>query len=211
MKSNNYICVLDFETFNVTPDYFSPSQLACLMIDPHRLEIVENSEFNTLMAPLDLDKVQPGALAVQKRTLSDFEKAPNQKVVWDNFINYIKPYKRGSTMWNSPILCGYNVCNFDRPILHSLSNHYKSKFPFHEVYVYDLIHTMWLTTYGSSEPSKLNFDLVREFLGFSRDEIDNAHDALIDVKHSAKLAIRFIKYFQNLKVAAKLKDSFSLR
>ena len=43
------IAVIDFETTGINPDTCEPTQLAAVMVDPRKLEIIEGSEFNTLI------------------------------------------------------------------------------------------------------------------------------------------------------------------
>ena len=55
MANSQKICVFDLETDGVNPDVCSPVQIAALMIDPYKLEIIKNSEFNISLKPSALE------------------------------------------------------------------------------------------------------------------------------------------------------------
>ena len=52
--NKNKICVFDFETDGANPNECSPVQLAAVMVDPYRLEIIKDSEFNINLKPTKL-------------------------------------------------------------------------------------------------------------------------------------------------------------
>ncbi len=54
MKQYNKICVFDFETDGANPNVCSPVQIAALIIDPIKLEVVPNSEFNLMLKLLQM-------------------------------------------------------------------------------------------------------------------------------------------------------------
>jgi DNA polymerase III epsilon subunit-like protein len=56
MPNFQKICVFDLETDGTNPDKCSPVQIAAIMVDPRKLEIVPDSEFNVKSASaLQLD------------------------------------------------------------------------------------------------------------------------------------------------------------
>ena len=50
------ICVFDFETDGSDPEVCSPVQLAAVIIDPVKLEIIPDSEFNVKCKPELMEK-----------------------------------------------------------------------------------------------------------------------------------------------------------
>ena len=48
----NKICVFDFETDGRDPHKVNPVQLAAVIVDPRKLEIIKNAEFNSARAKL---------------------------------------------------------------------------------------------------------------------------------------------------------------
>ena len=55
MPNNQKICVFDLETDGVNPDMCSPVQIAALMVDPVKLEIIPDSEFNINLKPYAIE------------------------------------------------------------------------------------------------------------------------------------------------------------
>ena len=56
MINYNKICVFDFETDGSDPRACSPVQIAAVIIDPIKLEIIPNSEFNINFKPEVLEQ-----------------------------------------------------------------------------------------------------------------------------------------------------------
>ena len=56
--NNNKICVFDFETDGSDPTECSPVQLSSVIVDPVKLEIVKDSEFNIYLKPEKLAKAK---------------------------------------------------------------------------------------------------------------------------------------------------------
>ena len=56
MANNQKICVFDLETDGSNPDVCSPVQIAAVIIDPWRLEIIKDSEFNIQLKPSALEE-----------------------------------------------------------------------------------------------------------------------------------------------------------
>ena len=56
MANNQKICVFDLETDGSNPDSCSPVQIAAVIIDPRKLEIIPDSEFNINLMPEPLEK-----------------------------------------------------------------------------------------------------------------------------------------------------------
>jgi hypothetical protein len=51
MANSQKICVFDLETDGANPDICSPVQIAAIIVDPIRLEIIPDSEFNISLKP----------------------------------------------------------------------------------------------------------------------------------------------------------------
>jgi DNA polymerase III epsilon subunit-like protein len=224
----NKICVFDFETDGKDPTECSPVQLACLMIDPDKLEIVPNSEFNINFKPELLDKDPNHEYEIdllefhakaQKRTstevLDNWKNYPSQKQSWSQFVNYLDKYHtRGSkkNMFSAPIAAGYNILRFDLNIIDRLANKYKntgkdkSNNIFHPRDKIDLMHVMFLWFENNKDIKSLSLDSMREYLGISK---DNAHDALKDVTDCAEILIRFMRLHRNQAQKIKFRNSFA--
>lgn len=217
------------ETDGSDPYVCSPVQLAAIMVDPIKLEIIKDSEFNINLKPekLDLNVDNPYTDSdildwhskVRGSTpdaiLEDWKTYPAQEKSWKMFINYLDKYHSRSSkknIFSAPVAAGYNIFRFDLKITERLSKKY------HNVtnegtsslfYPRDTIDVMNLVFYwfeGSKEIKNLTMDTLREYLGISK---ENSHDALKDVKDTAEILIRFLKLHRKLFDKVKFRNSFT--
>lgn len=182
------------------------------MIDPIKMEIIEGSEFESLICPITdeaickkvgLDKIEDEALKVNGKKLEDLIKAPSLETVWKNFEQYVKSYQKGkSSQWNAPVPVGFNIAKFDMVILSRICKKYgpwdeknRQQKLFHPMYYTDVFHTVidWFENWNQMNSySQTSF---AEFLGM---DVENAHDALVDVKTCATMFMRFKKMYRNI-------------
>lgn len=227
MKTNK-ICIFDFETDGKDPSICSPVQLASVMIDPDKLQIVPNSEFNINFKPELLDKDPDHQYDVdllefhakaQKSTatevLDNWKQFPSQKQSWNQFVDYLKKYHTRSSrksIFSAPIAAGYNILRFDMPIIDRLAYKYKnvgkddSNNIFHPRDKIDLMHLMFLWFEDNDDIKSLSLDSMRDYFGMSK---DNAHDALGDVHDCAEILIRFLRLHRNQAKKIKFRNSFA--
>ena len=57
---------------------------------------------------------------------------------------------------------------------------------------------MWFWTENNDDIKSLKLTSVCEWMGFSKAEIENAHDALQDVKNTAKILVRLMRMSRTL-------------
>lgn len=223
------ICVFDFETDGSDPEICSPVQLAAIMIDPIKLEIIDGSEFNVNCKPEVLEKdsnyiyetdIIDFHAKVKGCSNEDIYKAWNgyssQAIAWNSFVSYLDKYHCGNrkkkSMFSAPIAAGYNINRFDMKIINRLSKKYKNIDPKEGnttlFYPRDVLDIMNLVFYWfeSSDLKSFSLDNIREYLGISK---DGAHDALKDVKDCANILIRFMRLHRNLVPKIKFMDSFA--
>ena len=141
--NRNKICVFDLETDGCNPDVCSPVQIAAVIVDPIKLEIVPDSEFNISLRPsaleenedytyddsdvLDFHSKVRGVSKAQ--ILKDWKSSQKQEQAWKMFVNYLQMYHSRSTKkscFSAPIAAGYNINRFDLPIINRLSQRYKN-------------------------------------------------------------------------------------
>ena len=74
---------------------------------------------------------------------------------------------------------------------------------------------MWFWTENNEEVKSLKLTSICEWMGFSKEEIENAHDALQDVKNTAKIIVRLLRMQRSLTSAGehgqprlKMKNAF---
>lgn len=228
MPNLQKICVFDMETDGINPDKCSPVQIAAIMVDPLKLEIVPDSEFNINIKPEALDDNPEYAYAdsdvldfhakvrasTKDKILEDWKSYPKQDHSWKMFTSYLEMYHTRSekkSCFTAPIAAGYNINRFDLRIIERLSIKYntlnkegKSSL-FYPRYVIDVMNVLFYWFEGNSELKNYTLDNLRDYLGISK---DGAHDALKDVRDTAQILIRFLRLHRNLSRKIKFKGSF---
>lgn len=212
----NYVCFRDYETGSKNRHTCQPLQLAAVMIDVDRLEIVDGSLFQSLIKPVEdseeLQKLGWGELeeeAMNKHGLDidDLRKAPNARVVWNQYVEYLKKYNKkgvnGGT-WNAPIVGGFNNVNFDDFIDRRLCSLYGPDFDeygamtiYHPFMNFDLQRTIeqFFAYVKLNNSNSVSMDTCREFFGIST---EMAHNAKKDVLDGAFLFIKFLRLYKGL-------------
>lgn len=230
MPNFQKICVFDFETDGSNPDICSPVQVAAIMVDPVKLEVIKDSEFNISIKPeaiendpeyayadSDILDFHAKVRAKSKETiLADWHTYQKQQHGWEMFTSYLSMYHSRSTgkksCFTAPIAAGYNINRFDLRIIERLSNKYGNLNKenrsdlFYPRDVIDIMNVVFLWFEGNNELKNYTLDNLRDYLGISK---DGAHDALKDVKDTAEILIRFLKLHRNLSNKIKFKSSFA--
>lgn len=152
--------------------------------------------------PESWDNVESEALTVNKLTKEELEKAPEIKLVWSQFVNWVQKYNRGKNndVWSAPVACGYNILGYDMPLTSKYCQRYKTAWDekrnsaklFHPIHVIDLMHHMFFWTESLPEPRYLKLTAVQEWMGFAKANIEEAHNALSDVKACTKILQKLI-------------------
>lgn len=216
MTINNFAACYDFETSGINKYNCQPLQLACIIIDIRKLEIVPDSLFESLIRPVeDIDEqkkhglgpITAKALEINKLDMNELRLAPQPKVVWKSYVEYLSNYNlkgiKGNA-WTAPIAAGYNNSNYDDQITIRMCQKYGPKLddngswtihhPFHNFdamkMAQNMFHNMKLNNTHS-----LSFDNLRKYFGYST---ENAHNAKTDVMQTADLIIRFLKLFRKI-------------
>lgn len=227
--NKNYFCVFDFETDALAIDLINPVQLSALIVDPLTLKIVPDSEFNSGIRPDEIE--QPDYYDKHKSTIDwhariknttpqniidGWKQNPPEKVVWDNFIQYLRKYHtqtKVKNMFSSPIPVGENIIWFDLPIINKLCKKYKNTTPsgdqnilcMKNVVDMKMIYFLWWENLQDG-PDSFSADTVYPWLGM---DIAGRHDSLIDVKGCAEVFIRFLNYCRRHAKDTKFKGSFN--
>lgn len=229
MANSQKICVFDFETDGINPDVCSPVQIAALIIDPFRLEIVKDSEFNINMRPELLEKDSEYAYGdsdvldfhskvrscSKQEILDQWKGYQKQDQGWKMFVSYLEMYHMRSdrkSCFSAPIAAGYNINRYDMRIIERLSTKYnnlnkeKRSSLFYPRDVIDLMNMIFYWFEGNNELKNYTLDNLRDYMGISK---EGAHDALKDVRDTAEILIRFMKLHRNIASKVKFKGSFS--
>lgn len=229
MANTQKICVFDLETDGSNPDICSPVQIAAVIVDPVRLEIIKDSEFNISLKPSALEEKPDYAYedsdvldfhakvrgSTKDSILNDWKAFQKQEQGWKMFVSYLDMYHTRSekkSCFTAPIAAGYNINRFDLRIIDNLSKKYKNlnkegrSSLFYPRDVIDLMNVVFYWFEGNSELKNYTLDNLRDYLGLSK---EGAHDALKDVRDTAELLIRFMKLFRNTAKKVKFKGAFA--
>lgn len=225
--NSNKICVFDLETDGSDPRICSPVQIAAVIVDPIKLEIVKNSEFNISLKPevmeqddsytytTDILDFHAKVRGCSKEDIYEqWKKFPKQEQSWKMFVGYLEQYHTRTTkksQFSAPIAAGYNINRFDLRIVDRLSDKFGNVNKegrsdiFYPRDVLDIMNLVYYWFENDDDIKSLSLDTLRDYFGISK---DGAHDALKDVMDCAELLIRFLKLHRNLKEKIKFKDSF---
>lgn len=229
MPNFQKFCVFDLETDGANPDSCSPVQIAAVIVDPIKLEIVPDSEFNINLKPdalennIDYDyndsdvldfhaKVQGSS---KDKILANWKTFQKQEIGWNMFVSYLDMYHTRSSgkksCFTAPIAAGYNINRFDLRIIERLSKKYNNlnkegrSSLFYPRDVVDIMNVIFYWFENNNELKNYTLDNLRDYLGISK---EGAHDALKDVKDTASILIRFFKLHRNMASKVKFKGSF---
>jgi len=229
MPNFQKFCVFDLETDGSNPDVCSPVQIAAIMVDPIKLEIIPDSEFNINLKPDALEsnpeydysdsdvldfhaKVQGND---KNKILANWKNFQKQEIGWNMFVSYLDMYHIRSnskkSCFSAPIAAGYNINRFDLRIIDRLSKKYNNinkegrTSLFYPRDVVDIMNVIFYWFENNNELKNYTLDNLRDYLGIDK---TGAHDALKDVKDTANILMRFLKLHRNLGNKVKFKGSF---
>lgn len=229
MPNYQKICVFDMETDGSNPDVCSPVQIAAVIIDPLRLEIIQDSEFNVTIKPEKLEEddsytySDSDILEFHSKVrgcskddiLTTWKEYTPQNQSWRLFLSYLEKYHIRSdkrSCFTAPIAAGYNINRFDLRIVDRLSKKYNNlnkegrSSLFYPRDVIDVMNVIFYWFESNNELKNYTLDNLRDYLGLSK---EGAHDALKDVKDTAEILIRFLRLHRNLGKKVKFKGSFT--
>lgn len=213
--SNRDICVFDFETGSRNPHKTQPTQLAALILDGRNLKL--KGTFDSEIQPIiddekaiaaGFDPLEEEALKITHKTRDELAKAPTLETVWPKFVSFVKKYYVGGKDFFAPIPAGFNIINFDMPIINRLCKRFgpyddkrQSQKLFSPIYKMDVMDNVFMWTEGDPDVKSISMDSIRERMGISK---ENSHNALQDVKDTANILIKFLKthraVYKNLKI-----------
>lgn len=230
------IVFFDFETTSVNPHTCQPIQLAALIIDGRKLEIRENSLFNSYIRPifeqedcekLQLDPLTPKITELTGITEETLLAAPSVKIVWEQFVQYINTFNPKKNKWGAPIKAGMNIDSYDIHIVNRLcGGHMRHKQKtvvepygfgdwddnreestlFYPRDSIDLMRLIWFWTENMPDIKSISMSSMRDWLGISA---EGAHNAIKDVQDGAEMLIRFLNLHRRYAPKVKFKGSFA--
>jgi DNA polymerase III epsilon subunit-like protein len=220
-----HICVFDFETGGLNLEKCEILQIGALIL--HRTSLKVMDAYKSLMKPLDFDGLDEKALKVNGLTKEQLQEAPEAKVVFPEFCEWIKKFNtsRDNSFFGAPTPCGYNISGFDLPIFDRYCKEYgywddrqQRQTVFWPMNRLDVFDHVWMYCRRNADLKKMKLTSILEYCGVSKEEIENgAHDAMWDVEWTAKLAVKFLKLAERLtavndvtgKRILEIKDAFA--
>ena len=195
--NTNVIIVFDFETGGLDIGTTEPIEIAAIAFDPRTLSPIPDGRFYSLCKPTDFSILSSEALRINGKTIEQLQSAPEQKVVWASFINFINQYnpKKGG-MFTRPIPSGKNIRGFDLPIFNRLCKQYGfvgkdgDQNVFHKRKVYELEDFIEYWFENSNDLPNQKMDTIRDYFGLGT---AGAHEAMTDTIQTAQLVMRFLE------------------
>jgi DNA polymerase III epsilon subunit-like protein len=203
MANRDYI-IFDFETGSRNPHRTQPTQIAAIALDGRTLQM--KGQFNSEIKPIfddekaiaaGFDPIQDEALKITKKTREQLELAPSLKSVWNKFTKFVDQYNWKGEAFFNPIPVGFNIIGFDMHIINRLCKDFgpwdkerEQQKLFSRVYKIDIMDNIFAWTESDPSVRSISMDSLRERMGLS---LDNAHDALQDVKDEANIFIKLMK------------------
>lgn len=201
MNNLNYV-VFDFETGGLDPTYHEVIQVAGKAYHGRTLEPFpadSGGEFCSMMKPLYFDRLQDKALECNKITREELKTAPEQKLVWNQFVEWVQKWNiKGKSPFGAPIPVGKNIRDFDLKfvdvlnVLHCAKKDKTVLFNRKKIDLEDYLHA-WFE--NESDMPDMKMDTVRDFFGISK---VGAHRANVDVEHTGLLVMKFLKLHRDL-------------
>jgi len=207
--NKNHFCVFDFETGGgEDPAKCQITQLSAVIINPRSLRAEPGGIFDSEVQPIfDNDKaiaaglnpVQQEALDVTRKTKEKLMQAPSEKIVWEKFRQFIKRFNMKNSVYTAPIPVGYNIINYDMPIINRLCLQYgptskDRQSIFNQLYKVDLLDYFMMMTENSVNITSRKLVDMMDFMGMPSSMKANAHDGLHDVKCTANIFIKLMHY-----------------
>jgi len=218
------IIVFDFETGSRNPHNTQPTQIAAIALHGRKLTPQPGGVFNSEIRPIiddekaiaaGVDPLEEEALQITGKTRAKLAKAPLPKNVWKKFGEFCAKYNFRNTSYTAPIAAGYNIIGFDLPIVQRMCESYGStdargrQTIFNPIFKLDLMDMVFSWTENNKDFKSLSMDFLREYMGFPQESKDNAHDALQDVKDTANILIKFLKFQRKISEKTKFEKAFA--
>lgn len=174
-----------------------------------------DSEFNLLVKPLrgkqcaeaGLQELDNGAIRIHGKTHEMLEKdGVSLESALNNFKDYINSHAQTKGKWKLPIAAGYNIINYDIPIIKRDLAKFDMSYIFHPRDVVDIMQLMFLFFENDKNVTSLSADnLIRGHMGYSKGK---AHDALGDVIMTAELLCKSLRLIRKIAASTKFEKCF---
>jgi DNA polymerase III epsilon subunit-like protein len=220
MKQPNLI-YWDLETTGLNTDTCQVTQIAAIGIDGRSLSFTKNDIFSSFVKietdeekclELGLEPLSEKIMKLTNTSLEDVTNAPSQEIVYKKLKKFIARYTTGGGKWNRPVSCGYNIRNYDEPIMNRIAAQYNDVDTngnhqlFHCSHMIDLKDLMYLVMENIPSINSISFDNMRKLYGMSD---EGAHTAAVDCIQGALLLTRKMSWLRKLSSKKKFEDTMA--
>lgn len=217
---NRNVIVFDFETSSAKKSSCEIVQVAAVALNPATMKPYPGAEFNSLMRPLDWDSFDDETIAIHKKTREELAKAPLPEEVWTRFATWARQFTLGSqaNRYTLPVPAGHNILKFDLPIVHRYALRYGPTVEdddgpeqgiFNRIVSHDTLCYCHYWFEDNPELDKFRLDTLRRYFGMPQKSIENAHDALQDVRDTAAILEKFMMLSRRSRKNIVFKDCFN--
>lgn len=204
MSNNNNIIVFDLETTSKFEHEAQILQIGAVAICGRTLNVLDR--FQNYVRIDNLDLITAEITKVNGITREICEAATHENVVLPQFFEWTGRYnsRKNGDEWGLPIAAGYNIDNYDLPIISRYAQHYKywnekagRQKVFAPVFTLDVIKFVAAATRTNSEVKSISLPNILLHMGMPPEEIEkNAHNGVWDAEQTAMILIKFLKLFQ---------------
>jgi DNA polymerase III epsilon subunit-like protein len=210
------LVVFDFETGGLNPEYNEAVSVGAKAYNMRTLEpypVSEGGEFYSLMRPLWPERLEAKALEVNRLTRSELLAAPDQKLVWNQFVAWVGRFnKKGGSFYGAPVAAGKNIVDFDLKFLAQLNLRHCPKgektVVFNRRQVVDLEQHLFNWFNHTDDLGDYKMETVRPYFGLPSDE---GHNALVDARQTGALLMSFFGLYRKLYPRVKFAGSMARR
>lgn len=217
----NYLVVMDFETTRLDREACEVWQIGATVIRPRDLQIFDD-HFNVKMSVERPEDADPESLAISHTTIDEVQaNGIDPQEGWNQFARWVNQWNLGGKpdLFSCPVMAGHNILNYDLPIYERYA--YKYGFTkkdkklgkevpglFNRFRHYDTVQMMGMWTENLKEPHSLSLVNLRKYFGMPASSIEHAHDALQDVRDTAKILVKLLRLSRSIAPKVKFKGCF---
>jgi len=202
MSDNRHILVFDFETGGRDTSKCEIIQIGAVVINRNSLKIKD--EFETMMKPDNFDALEDEALKVNHITREQLADAPDAKTMFPVFAEWIKKHniRKDKGSFGAPIPSGWGIDGFDLPLFTRYCKQYgywdkkwNNQSLLNPIFTFDVMKHVWFWFRANGDAAdNIKLPTVLEYMGVDQNEIaSGAHNALWDVKWTAKVAVKLLQ------------------
>jgi len=212
MRNDKFLLVYDYETSGRDPRKVGITQIAGVIIHPQTLEILD--EFNRdNIKPRETDLIEDEAFKITRKNKDEILKnGHDPKIIWPEWVNFIKQYNPKMSGFMAPIPCGFNIDGYDSVLTERYAEEYgpwdtkkDQQCLMSNFMSFDVMRMNFWWHRNNHDLADLKLDTYRDYVGMSK---ANAHDALQDVKDTAAIIVKYLRLYSELGKKIRWKGAF---